>query len=75
MMQLPDLPEGLQWKVCVNTSVEYEDGKDMEKFTDFRERHLINIPPRTVVVLEAEKCNDTQNASDTEIEAAYDALL
>lgn len=79
MLQLPDLPEGLQWKVSVNTSVEYVDGRNMEEFTDFRERRLINIPPRTVVVLEAEQCRDTQqdiqNIRRAELEAAYDALL
>lgn len=27
IMQLPELPMGMQWKVCVNTFLPYEDGK------------------------------------------------
>ncbi|MDE5866284.1 MAG: glycogen debranching enzyme, partial [Lachnospiraceae bacterium] len=53
-MQLPELPGNMRWKVCVNTSVEYEDGKDMEQETEFRDKVNLMIPPRTVVVLEAE---------------------
>ena len=40
VMQLPELPNGLQWKVCVNTSVEYEDGRDMESYTAVSYTHL-----------------------------------
>lgn len=53
-MQLPELPNGLQWKVCVNTFVEYEDGKDMEPLTEFYYKKRVTMPPRTVVVLVAE---------------------
>ena len=54
-MQLPSLPEGLRWKVCVNTYVEYEDGKDIESDTDFQFGSKIKVPPRSAVVLVAEK--------------------
>ncbi|MBD5556779.1 MAG: glycogen debranching enzyme [Roseburia sp.] len=54
VMQLPELPNGLQWKVCVDTSVEYEDGKNMEEHTEFYYKTNLQIPARTVVVLVAE---------------------
>ena len=53
-MQLPCLPEGMRWRVCVNTYVEYEDGKDIEAETEFGFGTKIRIPPRSVVVLAAE---------------------
>ena len=53
-MQLPELPGNMRWKVCVNTFAEYEDGKDMGQMTEFRDKVNLMIPPRTVVVLEAE---------------------
>lgn len=52
--QLPELPNGMRWKVCVNTYVVYEDGKDMEKYTEFHDGHHLKVPPRTVVILTAE---------------------
>lgn len=55
VMQLPELPSGLQWKVRVNTNVEYEDGKDMEAYTEFYYRKTLNVPPRTVIILTAEE--------------------
>lgn len=54
VMQLPELPNGLQWKVCVNTSVEYEDGRDMESCTEFYYKKTLKVPPRTAIVLVAE---------------------
>ncbi|MCI8691281.1 MAG: glycogen debranching enzyme [Lachnospiraceae bacterium] len=54
-MQLPSLPKGLRWRVCVNTYVEYEDGKDIESDTDFQFGSKIKVPPRSAVVLVAEK--------------------
>lgn len=53
-MQLPKLPEGLRWKVCVNTFEEYEDGKDMGAATDFYNGSMLRVPPRTVIVLTGE---------------------
>ena len=35
IMQLPELPMGMQWKVCVNTFLPYEDGKNVEEQTEF----------------------------------------
>ena len=55
IMQLPELPMGLQWRVRVNTSVEYEDGKDFETMTEFYYRKTLRVPARTVVILTAEE--------------------
>lgn len=68
-MVLPDLPKGLRWKVCVNTFVEYEDGKDMEQYTDFKDGKYLTISPRSVVILEAQKLEEEEIAS------VYDMLL
>ncbi len=54
IMQLPELPNGMTWKICVNTFVEYEDGKDMELSTEFYYKKTLRIPERTVIVLVAE---------------------
>jgi glycogen operon protein len=54
-MQLPDAPFGMKWKLCVNTFAEYEDGKNMAAQTDFRDGKFITVPPRTVVVFEADE--------------------
>lgn len=53
-MQLPILPNRQQWRICVNTSVEYEEGKDLESQTEFHFRKTLKIPGRTVIVLVAE---------------------
>lgn len=55
IMQLPELPSGMQWKVCVNTSIAYEDGKDMELYTEFFYKKTLRVPARTVIVLAAEE--------------------
>lgn len=55
IMQLPELPAGMQWKVCVNTNVEYRDGVDVEMQTEFYYRKSLNVPPRTVIILVAEE--------------------
>ena len=54
-MQLPDLPDGYEWHICINTAVEYKDGTDMEAYTEFIGKKLLTIPPRTVIVLDAQK--------------------
>ena len=54
-MQLPELPNGLKWKICVNTFVPYEDGQDVEALTEFHYKSTLRVPPRTVVVLMAEQ--------------------
>lgn len=54
IMQLPELPNGLQWRVCINTSVQYQDGLDMEAYTEFYYKKTLNVPARTVVILTAE---------------------
>lgn len=54
IMQLPELPDGRQWKICVNTSVEYADGLDVEALTEFYYKKTLRIPPRTVIILVAE---------------------
>ena len=54
VMQLPELPNNLQWKICVNTNIEYEDGKDVEAQTEFYYKKTLKVPPRSVVILVAE---------------------
>ncbi len=51
-MRLPNLHDGLKWKVCVNTYLEYEDGKNVEEFMEFSDNFL-EIPPRSVIIFEA----------------------
>lgn len=53
-MQLPELESSFRWKVCVNTDIEYDDGKDAGEYTEFNHNHL-KIPARTVIILTAEK--------------------
>ena len=53
-MQLPNLPDGMRWNVCVNTFVEYEDEKDMGAKTEFYYECKLKVPPRTVIILTAE---------------------
>ncbi|MCM1253502.1 MAG: alpha-amylase family glycosyl hydrolase [Clostridium sp.] len=55
IMQLPELPDNMKWKVCVNTFIPYEDGQDVEALTEFQYKSTLKIPPRTVVVLLAQK--------------------
>ena len=43
-----------RWKVCVNTFAEYGEGKDIEAQTHFEYDSMLQIPPRTAVVLVAE---------------------
>lgn len=52
--QLPDLPDGMKWKIKVNTFEEYADGKDFEELAEYKFGKSLKIPPRTVVVLAAE---------------------
>ena len=54
-MQLPELPMGMQWKVCVNTFLPYEDGKNVEEQTEFYYKKSLKVPPRTVIILTAEE--------------------
>ena len=74
-LQLPDLPDGLQWRVCVNTSVEFEDGKNMDEFTQFQEKKLLTIPPRTVIILETEKRKPSEPEMPERWNRVYDAIL
>ena len=55
IMQLPELPMGMQWKVCVNTFLPYEDGKNVEEQTEFYYEKSLKVPPRTVIILTAEE--------------------
>lgn len=55
IMQLPELPMGMQWKVCVNTFLPYEDGKNVEEQTEFYYKKSLKVPPRTVIILTAEE--------------------
>ena len=50
-LQLPKLPGDLEWKICVNTFLPYEDGKDMGQDTEISFDSKLKVPPRTVVTL------------------------
>lgn len=52
--QLPVLTNGMKWKVVVNTSCEYEDGRDYTEMTEFFGPNTIRVPARTTVILVAE---------------------
>ena len=52
--QLPELPGGKKWKVCVNTAVPYADGQSPEQFMNNTQNNNLRIEPRTVVILTAE---------------------
>lgn len=54
-MQLPQPPEGMEWKVVVNTFCEYADGRDFHVRTDFKEGHILVVPARTTIILLAQK--------------------
>lgn len=54
-MQLPAAPEGMRWKVMMNTNVEYEDGKDFGQYTSLWGENMLQIPPRTLIILIAER--------------------
>ena len=53
-MQIPSLPEGMKWKICVNTFEKYEDGKEFGGVTEYLHGNKLKIAPRTVMVLVAE---------------------
>ncbi len=55
VLQLPELPNGLHWKIVVNTFLTYEDGKDVEAETEFYYKKMVMVPPRTVIILVAEE--------------------
>ena len=38
----------------INTNCEYFDGKNFEAETEFYYKKTVKVPPRTVVILEAE---------------------
>ena len=54
---------------------EYEDGKNMEEFTEFQNKRRLTIPPRTVIVLEAEMEGKVELEVPEEWEPVYDAIL
>lgn len=54
IMQLPELPNGMEWSVCMNTAVAYEDGKDMEACTEIFYKKTVRVPARSVIILTAE---------------------
>ena len=65
MMQLPELPEHLQWKVCVNTNCEYKDGKDVELETEFHYKKSLRVTPRTAIILVAEEIEPALQIQET----------
>lgn len=58
IMQMPELPPEMQWNVCVNTFVPYEDEGSVEAQTEFNDKKTLKVPPRTVIILTAGKSSD-----------------
>ncbi len=54
-MQLPALPEGMRWKVVMNTHITYRDGVDFEEYTELSGVNTLRVPQRTTIILEASK--------------------
>ena len=54
-MHLPQLPNGMHWHIVVNTNCRYEDGADFESQTQVNAPNQIVVPPRTTIILVAEK--------------------
>ena len=54
LIMRPGASMGMQWKVCVNTFLPYEDGKMWKNRQSFIIK-IIKVPPRTVMILIAEE--------------------
>lgn len=52
-LQLPELSNGMEWYVEVNTNVEYEDGFDFGTKTEIFGPNTIRVPARTTIILKA----------------------
>lgn len=52
-MDLPDVPDGMEWKVDTCTYIQYEDGQDVGSTIGFYGGNFIYIPQRTAVILTA----------------------
>ena len=53
-LKLPELPQGLHWKIVINTNCEYADDKDPEEQTEHNWNH-VQMPSRSTIILVAEK--------------------
>ena len=53
-LRLPELPQGMHWKVVANTNCEYADDKDPQEQTEYSWNH-VRMPSRATVILVAEK--------------------
>ena len=53
-VKLPELPQGLHWKIVVNTNCEYHDGQDPAEQTEHA-WNQVQVPSRSTVILIAEK--------------------
>lgn len=58
-MKLPELPQGLHWKVVANTNCEYADDRDPEEQTEHN-WNQVQMPSRSTVILVAEKNESVQ---------------
>lgn len=67
VVQLPDLPGEMEWRVKVNTNTEYKDGMDVEAQTEFYYRKTLRITGRTVVVLTAEPIEPQKEPEDADL--------
>ncbi len=63
-MQLPDVPEGMYWRVVMNTNMEYEDGKNFMNYTSLWGEQMLQMPPRTMILLVAERVKEEPSAQE-----------
>ena len=53
-LKLPELPQGLHWKIVANTNCEYRDDLDPQEQTHYS-WNQVQMPSRSTVILVAEK--------------------
>ena len=53
-LQLPNLNNGMSWKVVINTNCEYKDGADFEAMTEKMGPYTVCVPARSAIIFVAE---------------------
>jgi glycogen operon protein len=53
-LQLPELTNGMEWKIVVNTYCEYQDGQDFSEMTENFGYNTFRVPPRSTIIFVAD---------------------
>jgi glycogen operon protein len=53
-LQLPELTNGMEWKIVVNTYCQYQDGLDFSEMTENFGYNTFRVPPRSTLIFVAE---------------------